>query len=147
MISVSRVKLITGDKGQILSKIFSTNDINISLRFKHGTLSRKPLKKFVPSTRITGEDMIEENTRRFQKVPKISKPQEEIVHGVPITSDNSKFLKVKRIYRYYNKYILYSSKYTEMSSLGVPEVPWHPQILADQLTLCQPGGRLIMPTK
>ena len=91
MISVSRVKLITGDKGQILSKIFSTNDINISLRFKHGTLSRKPLKKFVPSTRITGEDMIEENTRRFQKVPTISKPQEEIVHGVPITSDNSKF--------------------------------------------------------
>ena len=98
MFSVSRVKLISGDKGQILSKIFSTNDINISLRFKHGTLSRKPLKKFVPSSRITGEDMIEENTRRFQKVPKISKPQEELVHGVPITSDNSNFLKVKRIY-------------------------------------------------
>ena len=104
MFSVSRVKLITGDKGQILSKIFSTNDINISLRFKHGTLSRKPLKKFVPSTRITGENMIEENTRKFQKVPKISKPQEEIVQGVPITSDNSNFLKVKRIYYY--KYIL-----------------------------------------
>ena len=98
MFSVSRVKLVTGDKGQILSKIFSTNDINISLRFKHGTLSRKPLKKFVPSSRITGEDMIEENTRRFQKVPKISKPQEEIVHGAPIKSDNSNFLKVKRIY-------------------------------------------------
>ena len=27
-----------------------------------------------------------------------------------------------------------------MSSLGVPGVPWHPQILADQLTLSQPGG-------
>ena len=26
------------------------------------------------------------------------------------------------------------------SSLGVPGVPWHPQILADQLTLSQPGG-------
>jgi hypothetical protein len=31
---------------------------------------------------------------------------------------------------------------TGVSSLGVP---WHPQILADQLTLSQPGG-LIMPT-
>ena len=29
---------------------------------------------------------------------------------------------------------------TEVSSLGVPGVPWHPQILADQLTLSQPGG-------
>ena len=29
-----------------------------------------------------------------------------------------------------------------VSSLGVP---WHPQILADQLTLSQPGGK-IMPT-
>ena len=27
-----------------------------------------------------------------------------------------------------------------VSSLGVPGVPWHPQILADQLTLSQPGG-------
>jgi len=27
-----------------------------------------------------------------------------------------------------------------LSSLGVPEVPWHPQILADQLTLFQPRG-------
>jgi hypothetical protein len=98
MFSVSRVRIISGDKYQILSKIFSTNDINISLRFKHGTLSRKPLKKFVPSTRITGEDMIEENTRKFQKVPKISKPQEEIIHGVPITSYNSNFLRFKRIY-------------------------------------------------
>ena len=25
-------------------------------------------------------------------------------------------------------------------SLGVPGVPWHTQILADQLTLFQPGG-------
>ena len=29
---------------------------------------------------------------------------------------------------------------TGMSSLGVPGVPWHPQILADHLTLYQPGG-------
>ena len=27
-----------------------------------------------------------------------------------------------------------------VSSLGVPGVPWHTQILADQLTLFQPGG-------
>ena len=27
-----------------------------------------------------------------------------------------------------------------LSSLGVPGVPWHNQILADQLTLFQPGG-------
>ena len=26
-----------------------------------------------------------------------------------------------------------------VSPLGVPGVPWHPQILADQLTLSQPG--------
>ena len=32
-----------------------------------------------------------------------------------------------------------------VSSLGVPGVPWHPQILADQLTLSQPGGQ-ILPT-
>ena len=32
-----------------------------------------------------------------------------------------------------------------LSSLGVPGVPWHTQILADQLTLFQPGGQ-IMPT-
>ena len=27
-----------------------------------------------------------------------------------------------------------------LSSLGVPGVPWHTQILADQLNLIQPGG-------
>ena len=27
-----------------------------------------------------------------------------------------------------------------VSSLGMPGVPWHPQILADQLTLSQPEG-------
>ena len=32
-----------------------------------------------------------------------------------------------------------------LSSLGVQGVPWHTQILADQLTLFQPGGQ-IMPT-
>ena len=39
----------------------------------------------------------------------------------------------------------YSTKnvvHSGLSSLGVPGVPWHkhPQILADQLTLSQPGG-------
>ena len=29
---------------------------------------------------------------------------------------------------------------TGLLSLGVPGVPWHTQILADQLTLFQPGG-------
>ena len=29
---------------------------------------------------------------------------------------------------------------TGVSSMGVPGVPWHPKILADQLTLYQPGG-------
>ena len=33
---------------------------------------------------------------------------------------------------------------TGVSSLEVPGVPWHTQILADQLTLFQPGGQ-IMP--
>ena len=31
-----------------------------------------------------------------------------------------------------------------VSSLGVPGLPWHPQILADQLTLSRPRGQ-IMP--
>ena len=31
---------------------------------------------------------------------------------------------------------------TGLSSLGVPGVPWHTQILADQLTLFQPGGTI-----
>jgi hypothetical protein len=31
-------------------------------------------------------------------------------------------------------------KYSGVSYLGVPEVPWHPQILEDQLPLSQPGG-------
>ena len=35
---------------------------------------------------------------------------------------------------------------TGLSSLVVPGVPWHTQILADQLTLFQPGGGQIMPT-
>ena len=30
--------------------------------------------------------------------------------------------------------------YSGLSSLGVPGVPWHTQILADRLTLFQPGG-------
>ena len=29
--------------------------------------------------------------------------------------------------------------FTGLSSVGVPGLPWHPQILADQLTLSQPG--------
>ena len=32
-----------------------------------------------------------------------------------------------------------------LSSLGVPGVPWNPQILAYQLTLSQPGGQIMPP--
>ena len=35
--------------------------------------------------------------------------------------------------------------YAGVSSLGVPGVPWNPQILADQLTHLNQGGQ-IMPT-
>ena len=31
-------------------------------------------------------------------------------------------------------------QFAGLSSLGVPGVPWHTQILVDQLTLFQPGG-------
>ena len=34
----------------------------------------------------------------------------------------------------------HNTQYAGLSSLGVPGVPWHTQILADQLTLFQPGG-------
>ena len=33
-----------------------------------------------------------------------------------------------------------STNQAGLSSLGVPGVPWHTQILADQLTLFQSGG-------
>ena len=45
-----------------------------------------------------------------------------------------------------NKFFIncvFSSKITSgycLSSLGVPGVPWHPHILADQVTLSQPRG-------
>ena len=39
------------------------------------------------------------------------------------------------------KSVIRTSLYTGLlSSLGVPGVPWHNQILAGQLTLSQPGG-------
>ena len=38
------------------------------------------------------------------------------------------------------KVILIVVSTSGLSSLGVPGVPWHTQILADQLTLFQPGG-------
>ena len=36
--------------------------------------------------------------------------------------------------------MLLMHKVAGVSSLGVPGVPWHPQILADQLILSQPEG-------
>ena len=43
---------------------------------------------------------------------------------------------------YVNDHGLRTPRETEtgLSSLGVPGVPWHTQILADQLTLFQQGG-------
>ena len=35
---------------------------------------------------------------------------------------------------------LHKNQAAGLSSLGVPGVPWHTRILADQLTLFQPGG-------
>ena len=36
--------------------------------------------------------------------------------------------------------MIYIAVTAGLSSLGVPGVPWYTQILADQLTLFQPGG-------
>ena len=36
--------------------------------------------------------------------------------------------------------LYFNYKYAGVLSLEVPGVPWHPQILADQLILSQPGG-------
>jgi hypothetical protein len=36
--------------------------------------------------------------------------------------------------------IWFLNPYSGLLSLGVPGVPWHTQILVDQLTLFQPGG-------
>ena len=42
--------------------------------------------------------------------------------------------------RYHNFLLRFTDLYAGLSSLGVPGVPWHTQILADQLTLFKPGG-------
>ena len=45
-----------------------------------------------------------------------------------------------RYKQYYNHMFFIALYGTGLSSLGVPGVPWHTQILEDQLTLFQPGG-------
>ena len=54
---------------------------------------------------------------------------------------------IKNLRKYVSKHLLTygqsSHMCTGVSSLGVPGVPWHPQILTDQLTLSQPGGQII----
>ena len=40
----------------------------------------------------------------------------------------------------FKKWISLQSDNAGLSSLGLPGVPWHTQILADQLTLFQQGG-------
>ena len=59
-----------------------------------------------------------------------------------------KFLACRRILNFFQKLLFLTRLFIELqvqyitglSSLGVLGVPWHPQILADQLTLSQPGG-------
>ena len=43
-------------------------------------------------------------------------------------------------YALFHRFVRDLKVYSGVSSLGLPGVPWHPQILADQLTLSQPGG-------
>jgi hypothetical protein len=57
-----------------------------------------------------------------------------------VRSSYWQYTQIQFFYEQYNKCI------AGVSSLGVLEVPWHPQILAYQLTLSHPGGQ-IMPTK
>ena len=53
---------------------------------------------------------------------------------------------VAKVKKYqHGMYNLHNITILGVSSLGVPGVPCHPQILSDQLTLSQPGGQ-IMPT-
>ena len=73
MFSLPRSRIIPADKCLVLSKIFSANDKSVLNRFKHNRYQRKPLKKFVPSSRILGEDLINENAKKYQNVTKISK--------------------------------------------------------------------------
>ena len=40
----------------------------------------------------------------------------------------------------FTKFFRWGKANAGLSSLGVQEVPWHPQILADQLILSQPEG-------
>ena len=73
MFSLPRSRIIPADKCLVLSKIFSANDKSVLNRFKHNRFQRKPLKKFVPSSRILEEDLINENAKKYQNVTKISK--------------------------------------------------------------------------
>jgi hypothetical protein len=41
---------------------------------------------------------------------------------------------------FFGESMWWAAQWAGLSSLGVPGVPWHPQILGDQLTLSQPGG-------
>ena len=56
--------------------------------------------------------------------------------------DRPEILHIEGECRSFAKHILHTMKLHSagLSSLGVPGVPWHTQILADQLTLFQPGG-------
>ena len=56
-------------------------------------------------------------------------------------SEEKFYLQIFQILLHFaNKKLLLIDDISDLLSLGVPELPWHPQILADQLTLSQPGG-------
>ena len=54
--------------------------------------------------------------------------------------ENSDEADVSKKYNTERQTLIASACVAGLSSLGVPGVPWHPQILADQLTLYQPRG-------
>ena len=53
---------------------------------------------------------------------------------------NKKLLSPQEVEKKFNCFFGKFEDNTGLSSLGVPGVPWHTQILADQLTLFQPRG-------
>ena len=58
-----------------------------------------------------------------------------VIHGHPFLSEELCMCMQKSITDSYHNNT--HTSYTGVSSLGVPGVPWHTQILADQLTLSQ----------
>ena len=68
----------------------------------------------------------------------------DVTSGVQMRSaDASCWYSQRCIYQvcsYPTFFYVWDQAYAGLSSLGMPGVPWHTQILEDQLTLFQPGG-------